>query len=211
MKSSVPIPRSQAETVRGGAAVLGALSQPRRWLSNWLQSQRWEPLTIFRTLFSFEAWCFPSSSEPSHPSTPLSHPPRNTHTHTNTLPLKICCIFVSSSGTLSWCQACVVWSDSHALCGGVEGWMDAQSTIALINTNSHARCSQVSIDSQCSFSSGVIAHFWQLCDSLIPFSVFVRSGKEKQSLTQTAETEGPFSYMRTSLELCFMFVLDIVQ
>lgn len=179
MKSSVPIPRSQAETC--GAE--GRREREREREEGWVV---WElspgqdddcridsshstgsHSTIFRTLFSFKAWCFPSSSEPFQPSTPLSHPPRYRYTHTRLL--QVCCIFVSSSGAISWCQVYVVWNDSHALCGGEEGWMEAQSTIALINTNSYARCSQVGINSQCAFSLGVVAHFRQLFESIFTF------------------------------------------
>ena len=137
-----------------------------------------DPFFISGLMFPFKQWTL-STLHPTQSSTQLTH----THTHTHTPP-KFCCIFVSSSGTMSWCQACVVWSDSHALCWGVEGWMDAQSTIALINTNSYARCSQVSISSRCSL--GVVAQFWQLGNSLIPFSLFLRACKEKYCLAQTA-------------------------
>lgn len=98
-----------------------------------------------------------------HPDTHI-----HTHTHTHPPPPKKCCIFESSSGTISWCQPCVVWSDSHALWGGVDGWMDAQSTIALINTNSYARCIQVSISSQCCFCFFCFfsSHKWWVCSSV---------------------------------------------
>lgn len=118
-------------------------------------------------MFPFKQWTLSTL----HPTQSYTHP--------------ICCIFVSSSGTISWCQACVVWSDSHALCRGVEARLDAQSTIALINTNSYARCSQVSINSQCGFFLGVVA-FDNFAILLFPFSVYVRRGKEKYRLTQTA-------------------------
>lgn len=188
MKSSVPIPQSQVETcvcvcVRvgaRGAAVLGALFQPRRWLSNWLQSQCWEPLYHLQDPLFIGGLMLPFKQSPLH----LTQSSTCTHTHIHTLPSKICCISVSSSGVISLCQACVVWSDSHALCRRVEGWMEAQSTIALINTNSYARCSQVSISSQCSFSLGVIAHFWQLGISLVLFSLLVR--KRERISAQTA-------------------------
>lgn len=120
-----------------GAVVLGALSQPRRWLSDRLQSQRWKPLCHFQDPLFIWVLMFPfklCSLSPLQPHS-LIHP--DTHSP------KKCYIFESSSGTISWCQPCVVWSDSHALWGGVNGWMDAQSTIALINTNSYARCIQV--------------------------------------------------------------------
>lgn len=158
----------------GGVVAVGALAQPSWWLSNWLQSQSWEPLCSLQDpLYSLEAWCFPSSSQPSQHSTPLSHPHGYTNIYTSP---EICCIFMSSSGATSWCYACrFFWSDSHALWRAVEGWMGAQSAIAFINTNSYARCSQVSISSQCSFSLGVNAHFWQLGNSLIPFSLLVKT------------------------------------
>lgn len=164
-----------------------------------------DPLFVLGLMFPFKQWTL-STLHPTQSSTQI-------HTHTHTLPPKICCIFVSSSGTISWCQACVVWSDSHALCSGVEGWMNAQSTIALINTNSYARCSQVSISSRCSFSLGAVAHFRQLSNSLIPFSLFVRCRKEKNCLAQTAREISrdwkAFSYMRTSfgVVLCLCWTL----
>lgn len=151
MKSSVLIPHSQ---VGGrGVVAVGALAQPSWWLSNWLQSQSWEPLCCLQDpLYSLEAWCFPSSSQPSQHSTPLSHPHRYTkfvvslcHPLALRLDFNACRFF---------------WSDSHALWRAVEGWMGAQSAIAFINTNSYARCSQVSISSQCSFTLGVNAHFF---------------------------------------------------
>lgn len=133
----------------------------------------------------------------------LTHPPTHTHTH---FPLKICCIFVSSSGTISWCQACVVWSDSHALCGGLEGWMDAQSTIALINTNSYARCRQVSIYSaRRGFSLGVVAaHF--LTALRLSIFTFCQEKRNIVSLREMEKTEGPSANMRTSFRSCVLYL-----
>lgn len=84
-----------------------------------------------------------------------------TDTQTYTLPLKFVVSLCHPLALRLDFNACrFFWSDSHALWRAVEGWMGAQSAIAFINTNSYARCSQVSISSQCSFSLGVNAHFF---------------------------------------------------
>lgn len=89
------------------------------------------------------------------------HPTQSsTDTQTYTLPLKFVVSLCHPLALRLDFNACrFFWSDSHALWRAVEGWMGAQSAIAFINTNSYARCSQVSISSQCSFSLGVNAHF----------------------------------------------------
>lgn len=162
-----------------------------------------DPFFILGLMFPFKQWTL-STLLPTQSSTQI---------HTYTPPLKICCIFVSSSGTISWCQACVVWSDSHALCRGVEGWMDAQSTIALINTNSYARCSQVSISSQCSFSFGcrTLLTAWRFSDSIFHFCL--AEGKRNIVLLRQherdTETEGPSATWGHLLELYFMCFLGL--